>query len=158
MKYKFFYPLLIFLVLLGSLSATAGTNKASSLEVDKPYIQIDIQEAYYADLEGDGMEDDVFVGVELSFFGSSVYNFDYYIFLTLPSGAEFGYAVALAAHTDVAYLGNFFWNHATESGDYKVTVHTVLRTGGITLFTDCVIFDPPGGTGGSDPIRFDLVF
>ena len=158
MKYKFFYPLLIFLILLGSLNASAGSNKVSTLDNDKPYILIDIQEAYYADLEGDGMEDDVFVGVELAFFGASVYNFDYYIFLTLPSGAEFGYAVALAAHTDLAYFGNYFWNHATEPGDYTVTVYTVLRTGGMTLFSDALVFDPPGGTGGSDPIRFDLVF
>ena len=158
MKYKFFYPLLIFLVLLGSLNAVSGGNRASTLDDDKPYILIDIQEAYYADLEGDGVEDDVFVGVQLSFFGSSVYNFYWCICLTLPSGAEFGYAIALAAHTNLAYLGNYFWNHATESGDYTVIVYTVLRTGGVSIFSDFLVFDPPGGTGGSDPIRFTLEF
>lgn len=136
---------------------SSGKNDLGTSSVSDAMVYIDITTAYYADLEGDGLENDVFVGVRLTFEGASTYNFDYYIFLTLPSGAEFGYMFSAATRMEVLNIDNYFWNHATESGWYEVAVYMVLRTGGAQVISESLIFDPPGGSGGADPIGVSIV-
>ncbi|MCY3414962.1 MAG: hypothetical protein INQ03_25150 [Candidatus Heimdallarchaeota archaeon] len=154
---KFIKIAILFAVLLVPGMASAGKNDYLLSETVE-MVSINISEAYYADLEGDGLENDVFVGVDLYLSGRDAYNFDYYIFLTLPSGLQFSYAYAFSAKTDYIYFGNYFWQHALEPGWYDVEVFIVMRSGGLTVSSEALIFDPPGGTGGSDPISFSLIF
>jgi hypothetical protein len=92
----------------------------------------------------------------LKFLGANSYNFDYFVYLTLPSGLQFNYAISLSSRLQILELNNYFWNHAIETGWYHVEVFVVMRTGGIALSSSDLIFDPPGGSGGSDPISFSL--
>ena len=151
--FRFIFSILALFILVSPASGRIGSTAVSS----DPTVSINITTAYYADLEGDGLENDIFVGVVLSFVGASTYSFDYYIFLTLPSGTEYGYTFSAATKTEILNLDNYLWNHATEAGWYKVTIYIVLKTGGAQLVTESLIFDPPGGSGGADPIGTSVV-
>ncbi len=156
---KKIFQFLILMIFIISLSSTSigRQNSFSTETLNEPYIGIEITNAFYADLDGNGIEDDIFVQVDLSFFGASTINFDYYIILTLPSGESHAYTISLASHVDKLIIDNYFWNHATEPGWYTVEVHTVLRTGGVQILSDSMVFDPPGGSEGSDPIGFSII-
>ena len=123
-----FYPLVIAIVLLSGLYVSSAGNRSFSDNIDGPTIEITIHTAYYADLEGDGLENDVFVGVILDFIGANSYNLEYYIELILPSGLSFLYAYNIYSHIDIGVLVNYFWNHALESGDYtvKITISSII--------------------------------
>ncbi len=155
---KYIMLLLLTTSLLLIPGAYADKNSVNTSSVDT-MVNITISEAYYADLDNDGYEDDVFVETQLAFTGSSSsYNFDYYIVLTLPSGLSYTYSFAASSKVDFLTIGNYFWSHASEAGWYNVDIHIVMRTGGVALTSESLIFDPPGGTGGADPINISFTF
>lgn len=149
--------MLLILLIISLLTSQVSADRTLKTNSDSVAVTIMIHEAYYADLENDGIENDIFVSVELSFSGSNSYNFDYLIYLTLPSGHVFNYYISLSSRVQTLNMGNYFWNHALESGWYHVEASVILRTGGIALTSSDLVFDPPGGSGGSDPISFNLV-
>ncbi|MCY3414992.1 MAG: hypothetical protein INQ03_25300 [Candidatus Heimdallarchaeota archaeon] len=157
MKSKF--SLVFLLVLMGTMGMVSGAPEKliQADQCDAPRVDISITEGYYADLDGDGAEDDVFVKVEFQILCANRANFDYYVQLTQPSGLNHMYAYHVNTRLNYLTFENFFWNHAIESGDYQADAWVVLKTGGTTLTHGNLIFDPPGGSG-TEPLLHSLRF
>lgn len=144
--------LLLLSISLGSLTLTTGAPEKllQSGTCSKPTIILDITQGYYADTDGDGFEDDIFVETVMHILCTNRANFDYYITLTLPSGLSFTYAYQVNTRLNLLTFNNDFYDHGIESGDYKVDVQILLKTGGISYTSGSLIFDPPGHSG-TDP-------
>ncbi len=134
--------IIVFSLFQGITSVSANTEGP---------INVDIEEAYYSDLDNDGFNDDVFVLLRFDLTGSSYYEYGYLITLTLPSGTSYSYIVIVRSLVDTVYTKNYFWDHATECGDYTVTVQALLNVPYTFYDTDTEIFDPPGGSEGGKP-------
>ena len=148
-------PFIVLLIVVSAITITHAVPLNASTTSEPIGISVTITSAYYADIDTDGWEDDIYSSVTIDLTGAVRYNFDYYITLTLPSGTSYTYHYSINTVYDVVNFGNYFWNHATESGDYSISVKVVLWTGGISSATHQYIFDPPGGSDGGDP-TFDI--
>lgn len=138
------FTLFLFVGFLIPVSAVKPQQSNASLTS----VSLVFTDAYYADLDGDGFEDDVFGGVDFHITGQSRVTFDYHITLVMPSGLSWTYSYRI--HTKYSYLhfDNFFYDHAVESGDYHFEVDIILRTGGVSHAEYNHVFDPPGGSTG----------
>ena len=140
----------------GTRAARPNSVGISSEDSTEPIsISVRISEAYYADIDNDGLEDDIYSTVQIDLSGSQRYFLDYYITLTLPSGLNFSYYYSINTVWSQLTIGNYFWNHAIEQGDYTLTVQAILWTGGISHAGHSYTFDPPGGSDEGDP-TFDI--
>ena len=138
------FILIVAVLLLGTFSPTFAAKPDLKESSSSTSLILVFTDAYYADLDGDGIEDDVFGGIDFFITGVSRVTFDYHINLILPSGLTFTYSYRI--HTKYTYLhfDNFFFDHAIESGDYMFDVDIIMRTGGVTHSEYSIIFDPPG--------------
>ena len=114
---------------------------------------VDINKAYYTDIDDDGYEDDVFVKLKFKIDLNDIdIIFKYTITLTLPSGLAFEYFVYVSVSDEsVVTVDNLFYNHATESGDYRVDVSAVLIKPIVDSAEASRVFDPPGSSDGLEP-------
>ncbi|MGY5879759.1 MAG: hypothetical protein RTV31_05885 [Candidatus Thorarchaeota archaeon] len=115
------------------------------------YIQI--VDAYYADLDGDGYEDDIKLLVDCSFLDTNPTRVDLNIWIELPSGLTFNVRVSIF-NTPNAFLLNIdCFDMAIESGWYTVTMlASVMGAGNGKLYImDEIIFDPPTPAGPGFP-------
>ncbi len=156
MKKGLFRLLLISVVLLFSSYNASGVSSDYMYadSCDKPQLQLSITQGYYADVDADGYEDDVYIETTFRILCTNRANFDYYIELILPSGTTFTYGYRVTTRLNTLTFHNDFFDHALESGDYTVNVYVIMKTGGTALVHDQLIFDPPGGSN-SDP-KFSL--
>ncbi|MDH5404724.1 MAG: hypothetical protein OEY49_19635, partial [Candidatus Heimdallarchaeota archaeon] len=99
--------------------------------------------ANYGDFDGDGFEDDVYINVTIDLTGANMYNFDYTLILTLPSGLTYIYDFIYVTETNLV-VEHYLMDHATEPGWYTVDVDITMKTGGINHAHAEYIFDPPG--------------
>jgi len=115
---------------------------------DVPYIQI--IDAYYADLDGDGVEDDIKLLIEFAFPTKVVSRVDLNIWIELPSGLTFNIRVSVWRAPGESILNVDGINMAIESGWYTVTLlASVMGTGGGKYYIwDEIVFDPPKGGSG----------
>lgn len=132
---------------------TSSTNGDSSISVS-------ILDAYYANLDNGSIENDVFTQftLEISHDSSCAYCV-LYISLVLPSGNQFTYYYIVITKSTNSIGLLYFYNHATESGWYKVRIFGVLITR--NQISSCLAsysFDPPGGTPGDDPHSVSLIW
>ena len=132
-------------------SQTLGTSTSS-----EPSIQVTVKHAYYTDLDGDAYEDDVYAIVHFELSGFETFNIDYYVKLTLPSGTHYMYRVLITAHVTSFEGKNLFYNHATELGNYTLTVTAFLLNGASAYYEHVYVFDPPGSSDFGDP-TFDFI-
>ncbi len=118
---------------------------------------ITIDRAYYCDADFDGEEDDIVVHFTLDFHLEDwdiIYFYKLDVGLELPSGLTFKHRYYLKtepSEQSVLYM----FNHATESGWYTVGIHCtayIAYKSAIHSY-DSLIFDPPGGRGGTEPVR-----
>ena len=111
------------------------------------YIQI--VDAYYADLDGDGYEDDIKLLVECSFGDTDPSRVDLNIWIELPSGLTFNVRVSIYNTPSEFLLNIDCFDTAIESGWYTVSMlASVMGAGNGKLYvTDEIIFDPPTGIG-----------
>jgi hypothetical protein len=136
------------IIMLSVLIPTAiAQPRISSID----YIQI--VDAYYADLDGDGYEDDIKLLVDCCFLDTNPTRVDLNIWIELPSGLTFNVRVSIY-NTPNAFLLNIdCFDMAIESGWYTVTLlASVMGSGNGKLYiTDEIIFDPPTGGGPGFP-------
>ncbi len=145
------------LLLFGSF-VTAVRADARQLSEGKKIATIGLRivDAYYADLDNDGYEDDILGIIKITMTGVNVANMEYVISLTLPSGTIYSYLVKITTNQDVIVLKNFFWDHAYESGDYTLKVTLNLINYEKITVSETYTFDPPGSSQGGEP-TFDVV-
>ena len=118
-------------------------------------LTLDITHAWYADGQGDGKQNDAFAVVTFNIDnGLSKNILRYNITITLPSGVYHTYSVKLNTSQTNFEIQNNFWNHATESGWYSVSITASLNYNCHTV-SDTLTFDPPGGDN-ADPISFSI--
>ncbi len=122
-----------------------------STTTDEPTIDVSIHYATYDDLDDDGLKNDVYVVLHFSLGYYYYYEVYYWITLELPSGTSYSYRVYMFALSEFVVTHNIFYNYATESGNYTVSVTALLNTP--YQASDCAqyTFDPPGGSEGGKP-------
>ncbi len=142
------------------LSSTTATHAFSVTNwKNSNSLMIEVTSAYYDDLEGDGVENDVYSSVYIKFSSFRLINeLILYLDLELPSGKYFTYYIQLTFH----YMYEVeipikFYNHATEEGDYILFAAIWFDDpfDSRLAYSEC-IFDPPGGHDGGDPPRIEL--
>jgi len=136
------------IVLLAVLIPTANAQpRISSID----YIQI--VDAYYADLEGDGYEDDIKLLFDCCFLDTNPTRVDLNIWIELPSGLTFNVRVSVYNTPNDFLLNIDCFNMAIESGWYTVTLlASIMGAGSGKLYvTDEIIFDPPEAGPGLPP-------
>jgi hypothetical protein len=141
------FLLAILVVLALCISAVDAQPRVATGE----YIQI--VDAYYADLDGDGYEDDIKLLVDCSFTDTDPSRVDLNIWIELPSGLTFNVRVSIYNTPSEFLLNIDCFDTAIESGWYTVTMlASVMGAGNGKLYiTDEIIFDPPTGTGPGIP-------
>jgi len=114
---------------------------------------IRIVDAYYADLDADGYEDDIKLLVECSFVDTDPNRVDLNIWIELPSGLTFNVRVSIFNTPNEFLLNIDCFDMAIESGWYTVTLlASVMGSGDGKLYiTDEIIFDPPLPVGPGFP-------
>ncbi len=119
-----------------------------------------IADAYYADLDEDGYEDDIKILLEFSFESIEPIRVDLNIWVELPSGLMYAFRVSVYRAPAQSTLNIDCIDMATESGWYTVTmIASVMGTGAGRLFiTDQLEFDPPTGTGPGIIPKVDAYF
>ncbi len=145
------------LVLL--ITALLGMSGISTSSASDRTVWTTIKEAYYSDLDGDGLNDDVFLGVQVDFlnFGKSDFingiHYSVLIGLVLPSGTEFWYQMEDTDNRSTLYLSFHLLNHAIENGWYKSYAAGSYREmrQDKPIVAHYVVFDPPGGQNGGIP-------
>ncbi len=146
--------LLVFVMLVGfhfALPVVSASSVSINSTNDQVNVTVTILDAYYCDADSDENEDDVVGYFDITFSGNARYNVDIYPSLTLPSGTEYTYAYVVNTRLDVLHCVMYFYNHATESGNYTFSVEVVSYTGGVATGVASYVFDPPGGSGDADP-------
>ncbi|MBD3157209.1 MAG: hypothetical protein GF309_00345 [Candidatus Lokiarchaeota archaeon] len=110
---------------------------------------LEIVDAYYADLDGDGVEDDIKILVEFSFGNTNPSRVDLRLTVELPSGTVYSFRVSVYRPPTKSILNIDCFDMATESGWYIVSmVASVMGSGnGKVYITDQMAFDPPTKTG-----------
>jgi len=111
------------------------------------YIQI--VDAYYADLDGDGYDDDIKLLVDCCFLDTDPSRVDLNIWIELPSGLTFNVRVSIYNTPNEFLLNIDCFDMAIESGWYTVTMlASVMGAGNGKLYIiDEIVFDPPLPTG-----------
>jgi hypothetical protein len=140
---------IIFALFMISALFVAATPDWKISSSTSPIINIHVKEAYYADLDGDGSEDDVYTQVDLTMSGANRYNLQYWITLTLPSGQEFVFGWIINTGRTTLNIANTLYNTALESGWYHLHIEVVMKTGGVSYTNYEHMFDPPGDADGN---------
>ena len=144
-------PIILVAGLLILMSAPA-VDAAGQLRIsDVDYVNI--VDAYYADLDGDGYEDDIKLLIEFSFPTVEPVRVDLNIWIELPSGLTFNFRVSVWRAPNDSVLNLDCFDMAIECGWYTVYLITsVMGSGGGKYYiTDTIIFDPPTSTGSGIP-------
>lgn len=139
------------LLLLGGFVPSLNASQMSITDTSEPTIVVEILFANYTDLDDDGYLDDVYAEVSVELSGAVAYTFEYFVTLTLPSGLNFSYLFIISTNYQSFNIYNYFYDHAIETGWYTLDVDATLNNGGRSTASSTLVFDPPGGSGGSDP-------
>ena len=156
---KSIFIITILLLVVTSSFAVSGVKPdfiTNSSKCGDPSVSIYISSAYYGDIDLDGDEDDIFAKVIVDLQCSNRYQFDYYIFLTQPSGFQVVDALGVNTGRHQLTFSTTFFNYAIESGDYRIDVKILLMNGGPYLVTESIIFDPPGGVSGTGSLSTEV--
>lgn len=147
-------------IVLGGLQALVPVSAQVTINSvnDQASVTVDIIDAYYTDADDDGFEDDVVAHFDIHLSGKQRYNMDIYPSLILPSGTSYDYGYTINTRLTTLHCTMYFYDHATESGDYTFHVDVILYTGGVASGQVDYVFDPPGGSGDADPCGVLVVY
>lgn len=136
-------PYLILPIFVLAIFASAGQASANFS------VYVSINDAYYADLDGDLLADDIKLDLTLEIYNYNFYtSVEVYVGVTLPSGTEYWFVITLDVYKSTTYYGTGLdvnlYDTATESGWY--TAHAVgFASGESYSVMESLTFDPPGG-------------
>lgn len=144
----------ILLVLFLAVSLVLDTSHTYAGDEDNAKMKVDVNTGYYADLDSDGIEDDVYVKTYVDIDGIMEYSLNYSILLTQPSGFNVSHSVVINDTDGFLIFETIFYGYAIESGDYQADVEIFLEYDGKSLYGfDSLVFDPPGATPGTGTIE-----
>ncbi len=146
--------LLVGLVLatMASVTVPVAASEVSVRSTNKQVcVTLTILSAQYLDADDDGLEDDVVAYFEIQLSGKERYSLELTLSLVLPSGNEYSYTYLVNTRLSLLECTMHFYNHAVEAGDYVFHAHIVSHVGGVADGSVAYEFDPPGGSGDSDP-------
>ncbi len=156
MKKKFFFVTCLFIFIF-ILSATPSPVLAHVYHDDDGVrVKIIIDDVYYFDADSDGAEDDVVVHftLDINFEGWYLYKLE--AELELPSGVVYKhkfYTYEIPSNYSVLFM----YNHATEPEWYIIKLEcTVYANYDKFRIQDSLVFDPPKGIGGTEPLTTKL--
>jgi len=155
MKKKLILPLIILVIFALVLSSCSFTQAESINESNSSSLYVDIITAYYCCLEDDGIENDVYTCIHISFLSPYYTNNLYlYLDLELPSGIYFAYLISMKFYGLYEYtLQVELINHALEAGDYILFAALFFaHPNDPRLATSTLIFDPPGSHDNSGDV------
>ncbi|MEM2143134.1 MAG: hypothetical protein QXQ81_07765 [Candidatus Thorarchaeota archaeon] len=139
-----------------TVPVAAKTTTIKDAQV-KPTIGLIINGADYGDLDGDGLCDDAVGWFDIYLSGSQRYSFFLSLSIENPSGVRTTYSYSVNTIYEILHCTMYFYDHVVESGDYVFIVEALLVTGGSDYQYAEYVFDPPGGSGNSDPCGLLLV-
>ena len=152
-----FSMMVCFVILAGvcCITTPVAAQKVGSMStVQDVDASVVIVSAYYTDAEGDDCENDVIARFNIVLNGAQRYNLDLSISLKLPSGEVFNYYYSIDACISTLRCTMYFYDHATESGDYVLNIGVQVNNCGSSSDSTEYIFDPPGGSGDTDPCTY----
>ncbi|MFX0050067.1 MAG: hypothetical protein ACFFAJ_16195 [Candidatus Hodarchaeota archaeon] len=114
-------------------------------------VSLAIIDAFYTDLDNDDVLD-VVSYFDLSFDSTRHHTVRIDVLSILPSGYYFSYKWIINTETKSQTHQILFFDHAIESGMYDLIIFIRSLTGGISIGVIEYEFDPPGGSGGGDPV------
>jgi hypothetical protein len=146
MRLRFTSFVLLVLISLPLLSIPASANFSVNIYID---------DAWYEDIDSDGIEDDIGVNLTVSLYNKYVYtDIDLYLGITLPSGYEYWFLASFTVEKYTYYtdFGMTFelYNTATESGWYDASA-VGFADGEMFSYMHTITFDPPGDTNEGNP-------
>ncbi|TFG08045.1 hypothetical protein EU538_07780 [Candidatus Thorarchaeota archaeon] len=115
---------------------------------------VTVDDAFYADLDLDGSEDDILIDMTLTVSenAASPRYSEYYLTLQLPSGIEHRALVQLIGRFSELHMRVFWYDSAWESGWYNLDVAAIAYGGSVLGYVETsYVFDPPTGSGVGDP-------
>ena len=133
---------------------------------DQLSVRIHIDDAYYYAADNDDIENDIATHFTITVTKKGninhkkQVNFYLLVGLTLPSGTYYEYLFLVTSPCMcVATPTAYFYNHASESGWYLVELTGILMAGdpAFAIGTEAFVFDPPGGTDGTDPLTCTIM-
>ncbi|MBY9002280.1 MAG: hypothetical protein KGD64_15275 [Candidatus Heimdallarchaeota archaeon] len=155
MKKKLVLPFTLLVIISLILGSCSGAQAESINESNSPTLFVGINTAYYCCLETDGIENDVYTSIHVSFISPYYTNTLYlYLDLELPSGRYFAYLISMKFFGLYEYtLQVELINHALEPGDYILfTALFFANPNDPRLATSILVFDPPGSHDNSGEV------
>ncbi len=149
-KKSFFLAFFIIIFIIAMTSTTQSRAYYSSTSTQQVFSMYFI-DAWYADADGDGVEDDIVMDI-----GYEIYYFDYYyvlrmdLYLLCPDGTSYYYVLRIDTTIRVFIIRYYFLNHAVASGDYYAYLEGYLL-GYHNYVWDEMWFDPPGSNPDDPP-------
>ncbi len=117
-------------------------------------LEVTVDYATYADLDSDGIEDDILIDLTLTVppHAPCPRYSEYYLVLTLPSGFKHYGLVQLIGRFSEIRMRIFWYDSAWEPGWYNLDITAIAYGGSVLGYTETShIFDPPTGSGVGDP-------
>ena len=152
MSFKKIYLLLFLIIAFGTVVPVCGYTSVTLISINKKNeVSLTITYANYTNLDNDAILD-VIALYELSFDSSNRHTVRLDVFLTLPSGYGFFYMWIIGTKQQEYFSQVYLYDCVLEPGDYLLTIRASLFTGGVSTGIVEYIFDPPGGSGGGNPL------
>ncbi len=138
-------------------------NPRNEILEERSMVSTTIINAYYADLDSDGLEDDIDVIIALNANFEGRFRASFLLTIELPSGLTFKFLLEawLSISPDITkYLKVTAFNTAIEEGWYTVTLDGQIRGVQLGSFytSSSFVFDPPTGQGSGNPIASVIVY
>ncbi len=142
-------------IILSGILLSLLMSSTMSAVAQKPGLSIIT--AYYTDLDGDNIEDDVYAEASIYLKGEEYTRILLLFSLVLPSGYVFRSYYLYCAVTAGEIFKFSFINGAPENGDYIFNLKAyIFRIGEFDYYSDSLLFDPPGEEEPDTPISVSV--
>ncbi|MBA7522959.1 hypothetical protein ES705_15080 [subsurface metagenome] len=142
-------------IILSGILLSMLMSSTISAVAQKPGLSIIT--AYYTNLDGDNIEDDVYTEASLILKGEKYTRILLLFELVLPSGYVFRDHYLYCAVTAGEIFKFSFINGAPENGDYIFNLDAyIFRLGEFDYYSDSLLFDPPGEEEPDTPISVSV--
>ncbi|MGY5873301.1 MAG: hypothetical protein RTV72_13710 [Candidatus Thorarchaeota archaeon] len=152
--------MMCFLVLfsVSNIMTPAAAHRVGSTSTTNDLdASVRIIDAYYSNEDGDVDENDIVGCFNIILNGAQRYCLDIHISLTMPSGVVHTFSQAVNGSLTTLHCTIFFYDYGTESGDYTLTIEVQVNNCGTCYDSAEYVFDPPGGSGDTDPLVYLVI-